>query len=181
MTRLAPIGRQEARIGSSQRRERCPASATLRISPSPRRSQGEPANSRLTTLPVKGSAAILDERPALPCRGRDRRRLPGQLVVKALPEALGPAFDDLSIADSVDVQLMERHALPSRCYAEVLLRVRALGRGAVRDEVAFRQDHVDPRADIREPAADDLETCLSASRSAPAFDGASCWTQLGAK
>ena len=31
---------------------------------------------------------------------------------------------------------------------------------AVRDEVAFRQDHVDPRADIREPAADDLENLL---------------------
>ena len=109
------------------------------MSPSPRRSQGEPANSRLTTLPVKGSTAILDERPALPCRGRDRRRLPGQLVVEPLPEALGPAFDDLSVADSVDVQLMERHALPGRCHAEVLLRVRALGRGAVRDEAQMQR------------------------------------------
>src|SRR5207237_5050433 len=97
---------------------------------------------------------------ALPCRGRDRRRLPGQLVVEPLPEALGPAFDDLSVADSLVVPLMERHALPSRCYAEVLIRVRALGRGAVRDEVALRQDHVDPHADSREPAADDLENLL---------------------
>src|SRR5438445_11943115 len=128
MTRLAPIGRQEARIGSSQRRERCPASASLRMSPSPRRRQGEPANSRLTTLPVKGSAAILDERPALPCRGRDRRGPPRQPVLEALPETPGPAFDDLSVAHPVGLPLTERHALPGRRHAEAPLPPPALRR-----------------------------------------------------
>src|SRR2546427_4009178 len=96
----------------------------------------------------------------LPCRCRDRRRLARQLVVEALPKALGPALDDLPVADPVDVELTERHAVSSRRDAEVLLRVRAFGDRVVGDEVALRHDEIDPRANVRKPAADDAQHLL---------------------
>src|SRR2546428_1996055 len=96
----------------------------------------------------------------LPCRCRHRRRLARQLVVEALPEALGPALDDLPVADPVDVELTQRDTLPGRRDAKILLRVRALGDRVVGDEVALRHDEIDPRANVREPAADDAQHLL---------------------
>src|SRR5439155_26930755 len=89
--------------------------------------------------------------------GRNGRGLSRQLIVETLPEALGPALNDLSVADPVDVQLTQRHSLSRRRDAEVLARVRSLGRGAGRNEVALRQDDLDGRANVGEPATNDAE------------------------
>src|SRR6266849_2861710 len=89
----------------------------------------------------------------LPRGGRHRRSLARQLIGEALAEALGPALDDLPVADAIDAELSECHPLSGRGHAEVLARVRSLSGAPVRDQVALRQDELDARASVREPGS----------------------------